>query len=698
MAEKRTQTQTHARLLNPWVLHLQKLGLELKCPLCLNLYNKPMLLPCNHIFCSRCVPESNSFGSECSICKQPYVEQDLRGAPYIGNLVNIYTSLDASFSMHMLNPDVRRGLVQCPIPAQRCSKDPIDSTSLGNLACGTTSVPLRVNEQVVVPNSTPVMTMLERCTSFGNTGLGPGVLEHNSPTSVTSFSQGRALQQKQHVAVDVDMNRVELSPDSPPSSGASKGAEIDSCDQERNNDTAGKCQSKKSLKREVDDLGTPGTGDLSDSYCKKQKQTNLSQVELSQSPSPSTGLNQQTSVSTGSATAKTECAPNFKCAFCQTGKITQGSGQLHHFANGKQVFGKEAGRSNVTHLHQSCIEWTPQIYYENDTTIRNVDKELARAEKLKCTSCGLKGAALGCFAKSCRRTYHAPCAYEIPECRWDDEDFLMLCPVHSSIKFPSEKSKKSAAKKASTVKIHDELKNKDLSSSTLPAVEFSSWMLSSTQNWVLCASSLSADEKTMLVKFANLCGATVTRNWTPEVTHVIAGTDANGACSRTLKVLMAILKGRWILKTDWIRACMELKRPVEEEPYEINLDNHGCCDGPRTGRLRALNNVQNLLNGMKFYFSGDFLAKYQWDLQDLIIAGGGAILENKEQLLHCSSNGLGTTVVVYNADAVTGTGDVSTVLERQLEAEMVAAESDCHVVPHTWLLGSIASNKLHPFV
>lgn len=50
-----------------------------------------------------------------------------------------------------------------------------------------------------------------------------------------------------------------------------------------------------------------------------------------------------------------------------------------------------------------------------------------------------------------------------------------------------------------------------------------------------------------LVKFANLCGATVTKAWNPNVTHVIAATDANGACSRTLKVLMAILNGRWIL-------------------------------------------------------------------------------------------------------------------------------------------------------
>ena len=34
------------------------------------------------------------------------------------------------------------------------------------------------------------------------------------------------------------------------------------------------------------------------------------------------------------------------------------------------------------------------------------------------------------------------------------------------------------------------------------------------------------------------------------MTHVLAATDANGACSRTLKVLMAILNGKWVLKMD----------------------------------------------------------------------------------------------------------------------------------------------------
>lgn len=40
-----------------------------------------------------------------------------------------------------------------------------------------------------------------------------------------------------------------------------------------------------------------------------------------------------------------------------------------------------------------------------------------------------------------------------------------------------------------------------------------------------------------------------------------------------------------------IKACMKAIHPVNEEPYEVILDNHGCSDGPKTGRLRALDNV-----------------------------------------------------------------------------------------------------------
>ena len=43
-----------------------------------------------------------------------------------------------------------------------------------------------------------------------------------------------------------------------------------------------------------------------------------------------------------------------------------------------------------------------------------------------------------------------------------------------------------------------------------------------------------------------------------------------------------------------IKACMEAKHPVDEEPYEVSLDVHGCCDGPKIGRIRALEKVLSL--------------------------------------------------------------------------------------------------------
>lgn len=45
-----------------------------------------------------------------------------------------------------------------------------------------------------------------------------------------------------------------------------------------------------------------------------------------------------------------------------------------------------------------------------------------------------------------------------------------------------------------------------------------------------------------------MVGVTVSKFWRPDVTHVIASTDENGACTRTLKVLMAISSGKWVLK------------------------------------------------------------------------------------------------------------------------------------------------------
>lgn len=55
-----------------------------------------------------------------------------------------------------------------------------------------------------------------------------------------------------------------------------------------------------------------------------------------------------------------------------------------------------------------------------------------------------------------------------------------------------------------------------------------------------------------MVKFGKMIGATVSKFWDPNVTHLISGDK--GACTRTFKFLMAILTGSWIVKVD----CMLL--------------------------------------------------------------------------------------------------------------------------------------------
>lgn len=381
------------------------------------------------------------------------------------------------------------------------------------------------------------------------------------------------------------------------------------------------------------------------------------------------------------------------CAFCHSAKTTEKTGLFLYFANGREVVGNATSLSKVICVHSKCIEWTPQVYYEGEI-IKNLDTELARAAKLKCSSCGMKGAALGCYVTSCRRSYHVPCAFEIQDCQWDMENFVMLCPIHKSVKFPSEKSK-------SRKHIRREMLPK---ASPLTTEQLTFWARSSDgpKEWVLCGSALSSEDKYMLVKFADMCGATVCKFWKPNVTHVVATTDVKGACTRTMKVLMAILSGKWILTMDWVKACVAANGPVNEELYEISLDNYGRSGGPKAGRLRASTNAPKLFDGFEFYLIGDFMPAYKSDLLDLVEKAGGTVIQSEEQLVKQNHSAQGTqpsSLVVYNYDVPQGCmfEEENSILQQRLaEAEDLAKQIGFQTVQHTWILESIAACKLVP--
>lgn len=390
-----------------------------------------------------------------------------------------------------------------------------------------------------------------------------------------------------------------------------------------------------------------------------------------------------------------------QCAFCHSREDSEASGIMVHYLNGKPVAGDYDGGSKVIHAHRNCTEWAPNVYFEDDNAI-NLEAELARSRRIKCCCCDIKGAALGCYAKSCQRSFHFPCAKLIAQCRWDNDNFVMLCPLHTSSKLPNElcgsqtkREKKCIPKRPS--KIHKPEAAVIHASNTRQRWDSSG----SFENLVLCCSALTREEKEIVSEFERLSGATVLKNWDSSVTHVIASTDENGACRRTLKILMGILEGKWILSIEWIKACMKTMEPFDELVYEIGVDIHGIRDGPRLGRLRVANKQPKLFDGRKFYFTGEFVPSYKGYLYDLVVAAGGTVLQRKpisrdtESL--SSGNYKSSVYIIYSLE-LQGKCDPNKknliFNQRRKDAEALASSTGAIVASNSWVLNSIAASKL----
>ncbi|EXB51997.1 Protein BREAST CANCER SUSCEPTIBILITY 1-like protein [Morus notabilis] len=389
-----------------------------------------------------------------------------------------------------------------------------------------------------------------------------------------------------------------------------------------------------------------------------------------------------------------------QCAFCLSSEDTEASGEMVHYYKGKPVAADYNGQSKVIHSHKNCTEWAPNVYFEEDVAM-NLEAELARSRRIKCSCCGLKGAALGCYDKSCRKSFHIPCAKLTPQCRWDTENFLMLCPLHSSSKLPNECSESQPRKRKCNLKRSPSVQENSV------AVKHD---LVTSPNWssrgsfrklVLCCSALTNSEQEIVSEFERISGVTVSKKWESNVTHVIASTDESGACKRTLKVLMGILDGKWILSMKWINACMEATKLVDEECFEITVDTHGIRDGPRLGRLRVQNKQSKLFDGFKFYFMGEFLPSYKGYLQDLITAAGGTVLHRKPVSGYGKGLPSGSTTtetfVIYSlelSDQSDPTKRILIVNRKRSDAEALASSSGAKVVSNSWVLNSIAASKL----
>ena len=79
--------------LRPIARHLESLGKELACPICLSFMKEPHATPCNHHFCRACILQTLAVQKRCPICKEPTTKRNLRESGRVGRIVGFCSVL-----------------------------------------------------------------------------------------------------------------------------------------------------------------------------------------------------------------------------------------------------------------------------------------------------------------------------------------------------------------------------------------------------------------------------------------------------------------------------------------------------------------------------------------------------------------------------------------------------------------------------
>ncbi|NWS56032.1 BARD1 protein, partial [Chunga burmeisteri] len=203
----------------------------------------------------------------------------------------------------------------------------------------------------------------------------------------------------------------------------------------------------------------------------------------------------------------------------------------------------------------------------------------------------------------------------------------------------------------------------------------------------ILGSHLSSQQQKLLNKLATFLKARRCTEFNSTVTHLVI---PDVPMPSTVKCMMAVLTGCWVLKFEWVRACLQTRVREQEEKYEIQ-------GGPQRGRLNREQLLPKLFDGCYFYFLGSFSHHQKSDLVELVKAAGGQILVRQPKPDSDVTQTVNT--VAYHAESTSDqrfcTQYVIYDVSSKFKPEKIR-QGKVWMAPSSWLIDCVMSFQLLP--
>ncbi|NXH37346.1 BARD1 protein, partial [Myiagra hebetior] len=203
----------------------------------------------------------------------------------------------------------------------------------------------------------------------------------------------------------------------------------------------------------------------------------------------------------------------------------------------------------------------------------------------------------------------------------------------------------------------------------------------------ILGSSLSAEQQKLLNKLATVLKAQRCTEFNSRVTHLVI---PDVPMPSTVKCMMAVLTGCWVLKFEWVQACLQSSIREQEEKYEVQ-------GGPQRGRLNREQLLPKLFDGCYFYFLGSFKHHQKSDLLELVKAAGGQVLVRQPKPDSDVTQTINT--VAYHAEPTSDqrlcTQYIIYDVASKFQPEKIR-QGKVWMAPSSWLIDCVMSFQLLP--